>query len=169
MAYMRLELLQETFIMVVWCSPVVWLCMVPVLFMRIQYLQWVLVQYEYPLFLLLPPIVVDGCGILVGRLGSEMALSVLLVGWTKVSILVCLSVLGAWFEASRFGGVIYVGSASSSPGSFGTPALQSKFLRFLGRRKPQMSFLLWRFSVVWFLPSMSQLFRVMSGINWSCG
>ena len=62
---MRLELLQETFLMVVWVSPVVLLCSVPVLFKRRQYLQSFLGQNGNPLFLILPQCWVVGWGILV--------------------------------------------------------------------------------------------------------
>ena len=45
-AYTMLELLQETFFMVVWLFPVVLLISLPVLFKSLQYLQLVFLQYE---------------------------------------------------------------------------------------------------------------------------
>ena len=71
------------------------------------------------------------------RLGSELdAIAVIaseLFGLTNVRILVCLVKSGTIGLGATLAGVTWRGSASSSPGNFGTLALHSKSRRFLGR------------------------------------
>ena len=106
-----------------------------------------------------------------GLMGAISVCPALVVLVTNSWIVVCLVVFG--LVAPTGGGVTvgatYVGSASSSPRSRVTLALQRWFLRFLGRLKPQTNLRLCKLSVVWLRPSIGQLFLVRSGMNWSCG
>ena len=104
-------------------------------------------------------------------MGSDMVVFIpsVLVVLAKSLMLVCLFVPTTLSVVGGAGGATCCGSATSSPRSLRTLAVQSMFLRFGGLLKPHTSFLFWSSSVVWFRPRISQFFLTVSGTNWLCG
>ena len=165
MAYIRFELLHEMLHIVANFSVMMFLIL-PLLSRRGQYLQLFLLQKLKPLCLFLAKSGVWGLPVklpseLDGLTWAHLGVAVLLAAILKKSVMdVCLLMpvvpVGLGLSSATGTRGLYLGSASSSPLRKGTFALVRRSLKFLGLMYPHTSFLLYKKSVVLFLPRIGQ-------------